>query len=206
MIPSVYPIVGLLVLLAVLAAVLLAPCLRAFRNGWFAAAAVAAVLYAGTKPNWTVSFNLGLHDASSVIDTAEGVVIAKWTWDAPVAGHTFRWSYSVNGGDYVQLPDAKVSDGTATAVIPATPDDQVKIMCYALYVPPVIVRTNGVYHLDGVMRTMGPTNAASPSFVTPPIYIYADLSEPVVIAPPTNKPPTPVSARISPNSTEENDR
>lgn len=203
MIPSVYPIIGLLVSLAVLSAVLLAPYLRAFRRGWFAVAAVAAILYAGTKPNWTISFNLGLHDAETVIDSAEGVVIAKWTYDAPVAGHTFRWSYSVNGGDYIQLPDARVSDETATAVIPATPDDKVKIMCYALYVPPVIVRTNGVYHLDGVMRTMGPTNAASPTFVTPQIYIYADLSNPVVIAPPTNEPPMPVSSRIAPNSIEE---
>ena len=50
MIPSSYAIVGLLVCLAALAAVILAPACRAFRRAWFLVAAVIAILYAGDKP------------------------------------------------------------------------------------------------------------------------------------------------------------
>ena len=50
MIPSVYPISCLIAALVILAAVLLAPCLRAFRRGWFVIAAALAVIWAGDKP------------------------------------------------------------------------------------------------------------------------------------------------------------
>lgn len=50
MIPSVYPISCLIAALVILAAVLLAPCLRAFRRGWFVLAAALAVIWAGNKP------------------------------------------------------------------------------------------------------------------------------------------------------------
>lgn len=50
MIPSVYPIVCLIAALVILAAILLAPCLRAFRSGWFVLAAALAVIWAGDKP------------------------------------------------------------------------------------------------------------------------------------------------------------
>lgn len=50
MIPSSYVIVGLLVCLAALAAVILAPACRAFKRAWFVVAAVIAILYAGDKP------------------------------------------------------------------------------------------------------------------------------------------------------------
>lgn len=196
MIPAVYPLVGLAVLLAVLAAVMFAPYLKAFRRGWFLIAAVAAILYAGTKPpSWTFAFNLGLHDAGSTYDQTEGAIVARWTWDAPVAGYVFRWSYSVNGGDYIQLPDANVSDGSASAHIAAGPEDTVRVQCYPQYVPPIHVVTNGVYHLDGVMRSMDSTNSPAPKYVAPSICIYADLSDGSrhLLAPVTNAPPVPAS-------------
>lgn len=196
MIPAVYPMAGLAVALAVLAAIKFAPYLKAFRRGWFLLAAVAAMLYAGTKPpSWTFAFNLGLHDAGSTYDQTEGAIVARWTWDDPVAGYAFRWSYSVNGGDYVQLPDAKVSDGVASAHVDAGPEDSVRVHCYPQYVPPIHVVTNGVYHLGGVMRSMDSTNSLAPKYVAPPICIYADLSDGSrhLLAPITNAPPVPVS-------------
>ena len=50
MIPSVYPVVGLVAVLVLIAAVILAPCLRAFRRAWFVIAAALAVIWAGEKP------------------------------------------------------------------------------------------------------------------------------------------------------------
>lgn len=50
MIPSAYPVACLLAALVLLAAVLLAPCLRAFRRCWFVIAAALAVIWAGDKP------------------------------------------------------------------------------------------------------------------------------------------------------------
>lgn len=50
MIPSVYPIACLIAALVILAAILLAPCLRAFRRGWFVLVAALAVIWAGDKP------------------------------------------------------------------------------------------------------------------------------------------------------------
>ena len=196
MIPSVYPIVGLLALLVVLAAIKLAPCLKAFRRGWFVVAAAVAILYAGDKPaSWTFAFNLGLHDAGSSYDQTEGTLYARWTYDESVAGYAFRWAYSVNDGEYVQLPDAMVSDGSAVASIDAGPDDTVRVQCYPKYVPPIHVVTNGVYHMDGVMRSMDTTNSPAPKFVTPGITIYADLSDGSrqLLAPVTNSPPVPSS-------------
>lgn len=50
MIPSAYPVVGLVAVLVLIAAVILAPCLRAFRRAWFVIAAALAVIWAGDKP------------------------------------------------------------------------------------------------------------------------------------------------------------
>lgn len=50
MIPSAYPIVCLIVAIVLLAAIVLAPCLRAFRRCWFILAAALAIIWAGDKP------------------------------------------------------------------------------------------------------------------------------------------------------------
>lgn len=50
MIPSTYPIVCLIVAIVLLAAIVLAPCLRAFRRCWFILAAALAIIWAGDKP------------------------------------------------------------------------------------------------------------------------------------------------------------
>lgn len=194
MIPSVYPLVGALACLALLAAIALAPCLKAFRRGWFLVATVATVLWAGTKPEppaQVFSFNLGLHDAGSTYDATEGAAVARWTWDAPVAGYVFRWQYRINGGAWVQLPDYAVTDGTAVAVIPAEPGDEVRIQCYPQFVAPPQVITNGVYHLNGVSRSINDGGSDSPKYVPFTIPVYANLSggEDIPLTP-TNRPPT----------------
>lgn len=60
MIPSVYPLAALIAVLAVLAAVILAPCLRAFRRAWFVIAAALAVIWAGDKPTPSSSISITL--------------------------------------------------------------------------------------------------------------------------------------------------
>ena len=196
MIPSVYPLVGVLACLAILAAIALAPCLKAFRRGWFLVATVAAVLWAGTKPEppaRVFTFSLGLHDAGSTYDETEGAAVARWTYDAPVAGYAFRWQYRINGGPWVQLPDYAVTDETAVAAIPAEPGDEVRIQCYPQFIAPPHVITNGVYHLNGVSRSIEDDGSGDPKFVPFTIPIYADLSDGEEIPlTPTNRPPAPI--------------
>ena len=60
MIPSVYPLAALIAVLAVLAAVILAPCLRVFRRAWFVIAAALAVIWAGDKPTPSSSISITL--------------------------------------------------------------------------------------------------------------------------------------------------
>lgn len=188
MIPAVYPAIGLAAALMVLAAIKLSPYLGAFRNLWFVVIAAAFVLYAGTKPpspQRVFEFTQGLHDAGSTYDPDTGIAVARWTADAAVMAYSFRWSYRVNGGEWVQLPDRSVSDLTAAAAIPGVPEDTVEILCWTQYVAPPIVHTNGVYQLNGVMRTMNTTNSPLPKYVTPLIPIEANGT---VISPPSASP------------------
>ena len=88
MIPAVYPVVALIACLAALAAIMLAPFCRAFRNAWFAAAAAAAILYAGTKPphphaSGDVKIELNETTASNVSITVSCPTNA--------INHTFQW-------------------------------------------------------------------------------------------------------------------
>ena len=66
MIPSVYPVVGLVAVLVLIAAVILAPCLRAFRRAWFVIAAALAVIWAGDKPTPAISISLAGTTVSNV--------------------------------------------------------------------------------------------------------------------------------------------
>lgn len=207
MIPSVYPLVGALACLALLAAVALAPCLKAFRRGWFLIATVAAVLWAGTKPEppaQVFTFSLGLHDLGSTYDETDGAAVARWTYDAAVAGYAFRWTYRINGGPWVQLPDYAVTDKMAVAVIPAEPGDKVQILCYPQFIASPQVITNGVYRLNGVSRPIGDDGSADPKFVPFTIPIYADLSDGEEIPlTPTNRPPAPLMNNATKNNGED---
>jgi len=165
MMPSVYPLIGLAVCMAALLAIALSPYLKAFRHAWFVVAVVVAMLYAGTKPNTVFQFALGLQNDGSTYAASNGVAVAQWTWDNAVADCTFRWAYQINGGQWVQLPDYAVTDGVAVAVIPAEEGDTVKISCYPQIVTPPQIITNGVYHLNGVSRSMDTAESSDPKFV-----------------------------------------
>lgn len=203
MIPAVYPLILLGVCLVLLAAVVLAPCLQAFRKGWFVIATIAAMLYAGTKPEpqrWSFEFNLGLTNNGSTYDETEHVAMARWTWNQAVAAYKLVWKYRINDGAWVDLPEYDVTDGMAVAYIPAEIGDTVRIQCYTRYVAPEQTSTNGVYHLGGVMRSIDSTNSPSPKYVGPGIQIWADLSDGAeLLAPPTNVPPGSAFSTQAPN-------
>ena len=96
------------------------------------------------------------------------------------------------------LPDANVSDGHAVCPIPVPEGmefDAFTVTCYTEYVKPTHVVTNGVYHLDGVMRSIDSTNSPIPKYVTTGISIYANREDgsQLQLAPVTNAPPRPSS-------------
>ena len=182
MIPVVYPMIALVVTLTILAVLLLAPYCRVFRHLWFFLLTATCIIYGGGKTHFT--YQAGLTDAGSYC--TNDLIHAEWTWVQQASSYEFRWQYrdvtiTNETGEVIDLwhalPNGMVSDGVAEAVVPDATNMQV--ICWAEYVPPVYVLTNGVYHLNGVMRAMG--NAGTNYWVTPGIRII-DGSRP--IAPP----------------------
>ena len=187
MIPAIYPLIGLGLMAVALAAIALAPYCREFRRVWFALAAVAAILYAGTKPSLNVNFALGLKRGNVDYDATEHVLTVEWSYTVAVADSVFRWKYQINDGEWIDLPDGMVRDGRAVAAIVIEDGDRLNVQCYAVYVAPVQVVTNGVYHLNGVMRSINSVTSSNPDYVTPGVpIIVADLT-----LTPTNKPNIP---------------
>lgn len=180
MIPAWPILLALSATLVWLAAIVLRPYLGQVRSSWFLIASIIAVVYAGTKTGHYFSFELGLADAGSTYDAAEGLLVAKWTASAALDDYTFRWTYAADGAEHVELPPGKVSDGEARAVIPAG-IRLLHVACWAEYVPPPTVVTNGVYHLSGVMRAMD----GSEKIVTPAVPIVVDGKQ---LAPPADSP------------------
>lgn len=185
---------------------------RGSRIGGFVAfaAIVALVAWGGVGSGWGINFipNCGLTDAGSTIDRSTGVVEARWTYSPLVASYDFKWYYTLkyaNGegtkGPF-QLPDARVSDGHATAIIPESGYSALTITCYTVYVPPVQVVTNGVYHVNGVMRSMNDApESPTPKFVTPGVKIQTDGG---VYLTPTNEPPkTAINHTLNMEGTQE---
>lgn len=199
MIPAIYPLVGLGVMLLALLAIKLAPYAKlAGRSFPFAVFAIAAMLYAGTKPTSQFVFNLGVRDNGSTFDGVEHLATARWTYTPAVAAYAFKWAYSVNGGDWVALPDAKVTDEIAFGLVDSQPGDAVRFQCWAEYVAPIQVVTNGVYHLNGVMRSINSVTSSNPDYVTPGVPIVVDLRT----LTPTNAPPDQISPTNEEGSTE----
>lgn len=92
MIPSVYPIVCLVVVLVLLAAVLLAPCLRAFRRGWFIIASALAVIWAGDKPTPPPGPTPPSTDVKiALVDTTVSNVAIVVTCPTNYIGHLGSW-------------------------------------------------------------------------------------------------------------------
>lgn len=150
--------------------------------------ALIATIWAGTKPAAPVwRFQNGVADNGSQYDVAECVAVARWTASPVYQSYNFKWSYRAKGNDiWIALPDAKVSDGETRAIIPVEPGTIVDFMCWAEYVAPIQVVTNGVYHLNGVMRSADTVGSDRPNYVTPGIRIMADGE---IVLTPTNRPP-----------------
>ena len=178
---------------------------RGSRLGQIVGAAflVALVLYGGTKAEqtWRFNFQNGLHDLGSYC--SNDVIHASWDYAPAYAGYAFRWCYrdltitnevGVCIDEFHYLPDANVTDMVAEAVVPGATN--MEVTCYAQYVQPVHVVTNGTYHVGGIMRSLAQTNEddyASADFVTPGITIQANLDDGGELTlTPTNEPPESV--------------
>ena len=124
MIPVPIPLVGLLISCVVFAAAMLAPHARTGRKIAFVAIAVWLMAWATEKAEPTFRFSMGLADNGSTYDNAERVAVARWAAPAAYGSYAFKWTYYVgtNAHEQVSLPDGLVSDGTATAVLPVSPD------------------------------------------------------------------------------------
>lgn len=177
------------------------------------AAVIGLMLYGGVDSGYDFRFmdETGVYDAGSWIDEETGEVHAFWNYDQWAAGYKLKWFYTYKyGGEErgpYQMPDANVSACHAEFVLPTAGDDweAVVITCYTEYVRPVHVVTNGVYHLDGVMRSIDSTNAPMPKYVTPGISLIGVLSDgsSVYLAPVTNAVPVPSSALYAPQNPNE---
>lgn len=165
---------------------------------------VVSVVYGGIGSGWGFLFvpETGIYDAGSFVDTETSTVYAIWTYEPYVASYKFKWFFKFKYGDEesdpIQLPDANVSDGHAVYPIPVPEGMELEaftVTCYTEYEKPVLVVTNGVYHLSGVMRSIDSTNSPIPKYVTPGITIYADLSDgsQLQLAPVEGEAPVPSS-------------
>lgn len=175
-----------------------------------------SVLYGGIGSGWGFTFipETGIYDAGSFVDTETGTIYAIWNYEPYVASYKFKWFFKFKYGgeesDPIQLPDANVSDGSAMCQIPVPEGMELEsftVTCYTEYEKPVLVVTNGVYHLDGVMRSIDSTNSPMPKYVTPGITIYADLSDgsQMQLAPVEGEAPVPssnLSVQQNPNEGE----
>jgi hypothetical protein len=171
MIPAA-PVIALLGLtLALLAFCALAPYLQRVKKPTATlVAAILTMLWAADKTGVIWTFEMGIADAGSTYDAAEGVLEARWTFPSALANYEFVWKYCPEGShEWFDLPTGKVGDGYARAIIERGLE-LVHIVCYARYVAPPMVVTNGVYHLSGVMRTMD----GAQKYVTPGIVIKID--------------------------------
>ena len=166
----------------------------------FAVFAVVAIIHGGVGHGFSFRFQAdsGIYDAGSRFDPETGIIHAVWTYDPWVSNYAFKWFYTYKYGGESRgpfvLPDAVVSDGVAEYQLQTPPDGEWEsflVTCYTAYVPPIHVVTNGVYHVDGVMRSMDTRNSDQPKFVTPGIAISVDLEtgETRVLTP-TNRPPS----------------
>lgn len=201
MIPWQIPAIGLAVCLVVLVAIALAPAAKAFRMWWFAIASIILTIYAGTKPQqhlWSFEFQNGVHDAGSYC--TNDLVHAEWTYIQVYAQYTLKAKYrdltitnevGVCIDAWHDLEDAVVAMQSAEWIVPNATN--MSIVCYAEYVPPQHVVTNGVYHMEGVSRSMATTNSPAPDYVTWGTRVEVVLPNGAIkVITPTNRPPEPI--------------
>ena len=152
------------------------------------------IAFGSTKPPpgpahlWRFEFTNGVHDAGSVCVGDE--IRASWSCDIPVLAHTLKAFYQdltvTNSlGECVdalhELDSVPVADFSHTWTV--TDAERMRVVLYAVYVAPPVVHTNGVYHLNGVMRAMDDSDR----FVTPGVPIRVALPDgSALIITPTN--------------------
>ena len=169
------------------------------------------VSFGGSKHLWRFTFQNGVTDAGSYC--TNDIIHAEWTYLEAYAGYALKAAYrdltitnDVGGciDDWHYLEDAVVADTLAEWYVPDATN--MEIVCYAQYVQPVHVVTNGVYHVGGVMRTMATTNMPDRAdYVTPGVTVRAyDDETGDVIMTPTNEPPESVLGLLL-NETNNND-
>lgn len=165
-------------------------------NLGLAVLAVIATLYGGSKAVQQVRFRFegGLSDAGS--SASGNRVTARWSYEDEVRFDVFRWQWryprlvDATGAEYAgewhQLPDALVVDGTASAIVEPH-DGGIEIVCWAVHDFGPTVVTNGVYHLSNVMHPIG---GDPEKWITPatPIkagdkYLSGDHKPPVIAIP-----------------------
>ena len=203
MLPWQIPAIGAAIFLAVLAAIALAPSAKAFRQAWFALAAFVLMLYAGTKPPqpthlWRFEFENGVHDSGSYC--TNDIIHAEWTYAPAYETYFLKANYrdlTVTNeiGACIDvwhtLDGVQVTDMSAEWFVPNATN--MHVICYAEFVPPPHVVTNGVYHMEGVSRSMATTNSPSPDYVTWGTRVEIVLPNgAIMVLTPTNRPPEPI--------------
>lgn len=175
---------------------------RMGRGGRFAqiaglCATVALILYGGTKPEvthlWRFTFANGIADNGSYC--TNNLAVAKWTVNNQLIldGYALKAQYrnvtvtnevGVCVDPWHDLTGGALADLQHTWEIPDATNCAITV--WAEWVAPVVVHTNGVYHLNGVGREMGGTQ----KYVTPGIQILMNLETgECEIITPTNAPP-----------------
>lgn len=143
-----------------------------------------SVIYGGVGHGWDFKFfeDSGIWDTGSFYDLETRTAVAVWGYLPAVEGFNMKWYCDIKYDDgeegKIMLPDVPVVAGMASYTFEGLKDKPLKsmtIFCYTQYVHPVQVVTNGVYHIDGIMRTLATTNSPSPSFVTPSIRILVNM-------------------------------
>lgn len=158
------------------------------------------ISYGGSKPPqpthlWRFEYVNGVHDNGSFC--TNNLICAAWTFDLPAMEYAIKANYQdltiTNAtGECVDplhpLPDALVREGAHVwPLAEGANAENMRVVIYAVYVPPPVVTTNGVYHLSGVMPAMGDDPG---KYVTPGVQIIVNLEtgESEIITP-TNAPP-----------------
>ena len=170
-------------------------------KGFVANALLVTVFYAGAKPNFT--FSNGVSNNGSYV-TNDTQVVALWRCSAIVGDG----NYTLKG----QYRDHTVtnSSGEVTSAWQELPDVDAHLLTYtynvanatnmsfvfwANYVAPVVVHTNGVYHLAGLHRSINDDYTANYTN-DPPTYVLngtqirvVDTNDEWLVITPTNAPP-----------------
>lgn len=206
MIPWQIPAIGATLCLVVIVAITMAPAARAFRMGWFAIATVVLMLYAGTKPPqsthlWHIEFQNGVYDIGSYC--VDDKVHAEWNYDAAYELYTLKAMYrdltitndvGVCIDTWHNLAGVSVADTMAEWIVCNATN--MAVVCYVDFVNPPHVVTNGVYHMEGVSRSIVSTNSPTPSFVTWGTSVRVSSPNGLIeTITPTNPPPSHTSIR-----------